>query len=96
MSSPLAFVEYLWVNSDSVIAEPDAEFLRVVPNLDFNLFSARVAESVSQNLPANATDLVLENRVYVSRRSFNRHAESGAATVRNSNFRKLSPAAVSR
>src|SRR6267154_3812564 len=73
MSSPRAFVEYLWVNSGSVIAEPDAEFLRVIPNLNFNLFSARMAESVSQNLPANSTYLVLKNRLYVSRRSFDGH-----------------------
>jgi hypothetical protein len=61
MSGPRACAEYLWVDSDSVIAEPDAEFLRVVPNLNFNLLSARMAESVSQNLPANPIDLVLKN-----------------------------------
>jgi hypothetical protein len=44
MSSPRAFVDYLWVNSDSVIAEPDAEFLRVVPNLNFNLFGVLLLE----------------------------------------------------
>jgi hypothetical protein len=91
MSSPRAFVEYLWVDSDSVIAEPDAEFLRVVPNLNFNLFSARMAESVSQNLPANPIELVLKNRLYVSRRSFDGHAESRARAVRNSNSRKFLP-----
>jgi len=63
MPGPRAFFEYLWVNSDPVIAEPEAEFLRVVPNLHFNLFSARMAESVSQNLPANPIDLVLKNRL---------------------------------
>ncbi len=63
MSRPRAFVEDLWVNSDPVIAEPEAEFLRVVPNLDFNLFSARMAESVSQNLAANPIELVLKNRI---------------------------------
>ena len=91
MSSPRAFVEYLWVDSDSVIAEPDAEFLRVVPNLNFNLFSARMAEGVSQNLPANSTYLVLKNRLYVSRRSFDGHVEGRAAAVRNSNSRKFLP-----
>ena len=91
MSSPRAFVEYLWVNADSVIAETDAEFLRVVPNLNFDLFSARMAESVSQNLPANPIDLVLKNRLYVSRRSFDGHAESRAATVRSSSSREFLP-----
>jgi hypothetical protein len=91
MSSPRAFVEYLWVNSDSVIAEADAEFLRVVPNLNFNLFSARMAEGVSQNLPANPIDLVLKSRLYVSRRSFDGHAESRAANIRNRNSRKFLP-----
>ena len=70
MSRPRAFVKYLWVNSDSVIAEADAEFLRVIPNLNFDLFGARMVEGVSQNLPANPTDLVLKNRLYVSRRPF--------------------------
>src|SRR5580704_5865464 len=91
MSGPRAFAEYLWVNSDSVIAEPDAEFLRVVPNLNFNLFSPRMAEGVSQNLPANPIDLVLKNRLYVARRSFDGHAESRAVAVRNSNSRKFLP-----
>jgi hypothetical protein len=91
MSSRRAFVEYLWVNSDSVIAEPDAKFPRVVPNLNFNLTSTRVAESISQNLPANPIELVLKNRLYVSRRSFDGHAESRAANIRNSNSRKFLP-----
>jgi hypothetical protein len=91
MSSSRAFVEYLWGNSDSVIAEPDAEFPRVVPNLNFNLFSARMAESVSQNLPANPIDLVLKNRLYISRRSFDGNAESRAAAVRNRNSRQFLP-----
>ncbi len=91
MSSPRAFVEYLWGNSDSVIAEPDAEFLRVIPNLNFNLFCARMVESVSQNLPANPIELVLKNRLDVSRRSFDGHAESRAAVVRNRNSRKFLP-----
>lgn len=47
MSRRHAFVEDLWVNSDSVIAEPDVEFLRVVLNLNFNPGCARVVESVS-------------------------------------------------
>jgi hypothetical protein len=63
MSSTRAFVEYLWVNSDSVIAEPDAEFLYFVPNLNFKLLSARMAESVSQNLSANPVEFVLQNRI---------------------------------
>src|SRR6266568_794857 len=92
MSGPRAFVEYLWVNSDPVIAEPEAELLRVVPNLHFNLFSARMAESVSQNLPANPIERVLKNWFQVSRRSFDGHAESrDDATVRSSNFRNLLP-----
>src|SRR5580692_6950176 len=91
VSSPRAFVEYLWVNSDSVIAKPDAEFPRVVPNLNFNLFSARMAEIVSQNLPANPIDLVLKNRLYISRRSFDGNAESRAAAVRNGNSRQFWP-----
>jgi len=92
MSGPRAFVEYLWVNSDPVIAEPDAEFLHVVPNLNFNLFSARMAESVSQNLPANPIERVLKNRPYLSGRSFDGDAESrDDATVRRSNSRKVLP-----
>jgi hypothetical protein len=91
MSRSHALVEYLRVDSDSVIAEPDAEFLRVVPNLNFNLLSARMAESVSQNLSANPIQRVLQNRLYVSRRSFDGHAESRAANIRNSNSRKFLP-----
>ncbi|MGA3188686.1 MAG: hypothetical protein ABSF22_16395 [Bryobacteraceae bacterium] len=67
MSGLRACVEYVWVDSDSVIAEPDAEFLRVVPNLNFNPFCARMVESVSQNLAANPIDFVLKSRVYLSR-----------------------------
>jgi hypothetical protein len=91
MSRPRAFVEYLRVNSDSVIAEPDAEFQLVVSNLNFNLSSARVAESVSQNLPAYPIEFVPQNRLYVSRRPFDSHAESRAATVRSNSSRKFLP-----
>src|SRR5580700_813008 len=91
MSSPRAFVEYHWVNADAVIAEADAEFLRIVSNLHFNLFSVRMMESISQNLPANPIELVVKNRLYDARRPFDGHMESRAAAVRNSNSRKLLP-----
>jgi hypothetical protein len=92
MSSSRAFVEYLWINSESVIAKPDAEFLRLVPNLNFNLLSARMPERVSQNLPANPIERVLKNCIQVSRRSFDGDAESrDDATVRSSNSREFLP-----
>src|ERR1700722_9704656 len=62
MPSERAFVKYLRVNSDSVIAEPHAKLLNVVANINFNLIGARVAEGVSQNLLANPIELVLKNR----------------------------------
>ena len=91
MSSPRAFVEYLRVNSDSVIAEADAEFLHVVPNLNLNLLRARMAEGVAQNLPANPIERVLKNCLQVAWRSFDGHAESRAATVRSDSSRQFLP-----
>src|ERR1700677_575433 len=85
MSITRALVEYLGIDSDSIIPEPDAKFLRVISNLNFNLFSARMAEGVSQNLPADPIKLVLKNRLYVSRRSFDGQVKSGTAAVQCSN-----------
>jgi hypothetical protein len=76
MPSEGAFVEHLGINSDSVIAESHAKLLRVIPNLDFNLVGTRMAESVSQNLPANPIELVLKSLSYVARRSFYGYTES--------------------
>jgi len=80
-------VEHLWVNSDSVIAEPDPEFPHFVPNLNFNLLSARMAESIAQNLPANSMRPVLKSCLQVSRRSFDGHAEGSATAHRTDNVR---------
>jgi hypothetical protein len=91
MSGPRAFVEYLWANSDSIIAESDAEFMRVVSNLYFNFFSIRMAERIAQNLTANSVDFVLKSPLYVSRRSFDGQAENRAAAARNINTRKFLP-----
>src|ERR1700722_14884062 len=50
-----------------------------------------MAESVSQNLPANPIALVLKNRFYGSRRSFQGYAECRTAAVRSRNSRKFMP-----
>src|SRR5580704_7548817 len=62
MSRMRPFTEYLGVDADSVIANPQAEHPIIVPNLRFDLCGARMMEGVSQDLAANPVDLVLQNR----------------------------------
>src|SRR5262245_39667894 len=62
MSSARTFTEHLRVNAYSVIANPQAEQPIIVANFDFDLFGARMSESVSQDLAANTIDLILNNR----------------------------------
>jgi len=62
MSGARLFIQHLRVDAYSVITNPQAKQPIIVPNLDFDLFGARMSESVSQDLAANRVDLVLNNR----------------------------------
>jgi hypothetical protein len=91
MSGPRAFLKHLWIDSDSVITEADAELLRVVPNLDFNLSCARMVEGISQNLTPDPIEFVLKDYPKVSRRPFDGYPNGGAATVGSGYSRKFLP-----
>src|ERR1700677_2130111 len=57
------------VDSFSVVANPQPEFLPVVPDFHFDVLRARVEECVAQSLDRDSVDFVADDRSQASRRA---------------------------
>src|SRR5579871_4795039 len=81
MTGTRAFLQNFRVNTLTIITDPQTEQVGVILNSSFYPACGRVLEGVSQYLPGNAVDLVLEQRRQGSRLPFHAHLEDRRKSV---------------